>query len=163
MSKLYELSGSVKQLYDQLEEMDLDQQTIIDTIEGSQELMNFEQKAAAVVRMMKNWEADTVAYDSEIKRLTDRKKAIENKVKSIKQYIQDQMEFAGLDKVKCDVFTLAMQNNPPAVVIDDENLIPAEYQIIKYDIDKKKIGYYLKEGKEVPGCRLQFGKSLRIK
>ena len=164
--KLYELTGAYLDLVDRLETMELDPQTIADTIEGSAEMANIEHKAFAIVHMTKNWESDIPAIDAEIKRLTDKKKSIENRVKSVKTYLQGHMEAANIDKLKCGTFTIALQNNPPAVQIDDEKSIPSAYITVvpvSYVPDKKRISEALKSGEEVPGCRLTNGRSLRIR
>lgn len=166
MAKLYELAQSYRLLAEQLEDNDFDQETILATLEGSDELMSIEEKAGNIVRMVKNWESDIPGLDSEIKRLQARKKAIENRVTSIKTYLQGSMEAAGIDKLKIDTFTIALQNNPPAVIVHDLTQIPAEFMTIipeQHVPDKTRIKAAIKDGNEVPGVTLQQGKGLRIR
>jgi hypothetical protein len=116
--------------------------------------------------MVKNWEADIPGLDSEIKRLSARKKAIENRVTSIKMYLQGSMEAAGLEKIKIDTFTIALQNNPPTLIVHNLNEIPAEFITIipeQHQPDKTAIKAAIKEGRKVPGVTLQQGKGLRIR
>lgn len=166
MSKLYELADQYRKLAATLEEYDLEPATLLDTLDSSNELMAIEEKAANIVRMTKNWESDLPGLDAEIKRLTERKKAIENRVKSVKTYLQGCMESAGLEKIKVDTFNISLQNNPPSLNVVDLNAIPAEFITVipeQHQPDKARIKAALKEGREVPGVTLEVGKSLRIR
>lgn len=166
MARLYELTGEILLLAEKLDEIDgLDEQTIRDTLSSSQELINFEKKAASIARMMRNWESNVEEYKTEIERLQSRKTALENKVKHFKQYIQIQMETAGLNNIDCGTSSLSIRANKPSVVIEKEDLIPATYATIKTETkyDKNRIYADIKAGKNVPGCRLSQSKSLIIR
>ncbi|MEM5769208.1 MAG: siphovirus Gp157 family protein, partial [Bacillota bacterium] len=69
----------------------------------------------------------------------------------------------GIDKVKTPAFTVSLQKSPAAVQISDSTMIPAEFTIVKYDLDKKRIGEALKAGQEIPGAMLTQGRHLRIR
>ncbi|HEY3424823.1 MAG TPA: siphovirus Gp157 family protein [Negativicutes bacterium] len=166
MANLYQLAESYRELANQIEEYDLDPETMINTLEGSSELMSIEEKAGNIIRLGKNLEADIIVYDLEIKRMEDRRKAIKNRVDSLKDYLKSSMELAGIDKIKIDTFSISLQNNPPAVKINDERAVGAEYLTIvpaQYVPDKNKIKEDLKAGMIVPGCELTVGRSLRIR
>ena len=167
MPKLYELAEEYRLLSEQLEDMEnLDQQTVIDTLEGSTQLMDIEEKTAVIIRMVKNWESEIPAYDEEIKRLTETKKAIDNRVKSVKAYLKGCLEAAGLEKVKIGVFNARLQNNSRgSVIIDNSKLVPAKYLDIipQQEIPNNDRLYQdLKIGLKVPGVRYEVGKHLRI-
>ena len=167
MPKLYELAEEYRLLAEQLEDMEnLDQQTIIDTLEGSTQLMDIEEKTAAIIRMVKNWESEIPAYEEEIKRLTESKKVIDNRVKSVKAYLKGCLEAAGLGKVNIGVFTARLQNNSRgSVIIDDPSIIPAKYLDIipQQEIPNNDRLYQdLNIGLKVPGARYEVGKHLRI-
>lgn len=74
MSKLYDLTDKYLQLVAEIEEYDLEPQALLDTLEGSMELADIEEKASGIVKMIKNFEADIPGLDAEIERLTNRKK-----------------------------------------------------------------------------------------
>jgi len=167
MPKLYELAEEYRLLSEQLEDMEnLDQQTVIDTLEGSTQLMDIEEKTAAIIRMVKNWESEIPAYEEEIKRLTESKKAIDNRVKSVKAYLKGCLETAGLARVKIGVFTARLQNNSRgSVIVDDPSIVPAKYIDIipQQEIPNNDRLYQdLKIGLKVPGVRYEVGKHLRI-
>lgn len=167
MPKLYELAEEYRLLSEQLENMeDIDQQTVIDTLEGSTQLMDIEEKTAAIIRMVKNWESEIPAYDEEIKRLTETKKAIDNRVKSVKTYLKGCLEAAGLKEVKIGVFNARLQNNSRgSVIVDNPKLVPAKYiDIIPQQqiTNNDRLYQDLKIGLKVPGVRYEVGKHLRI-
>lgn len=162
MPKLYELTGMYNQLWDLVEdeEMDLTQlEQAMQSVEGE-----IQDKAENLAKIVKQIDGDVTTIKAEIDRLAAKKKALENKKDGIKTYLQQQLGIAGLDKVKTPLFTVAMQNNPPSVNVLDENLIPRQYFIPQDPIlDKKGILAVLKEGLEVPGAEIKQGRSLRIR
>lgn len=164
--KLYDLADQYLSFVAEVETYDLDAQTLLDTLEGSSQLMNIEDKATNIVKMAKNWESDVVGLDAEIKRLTERKKVIENRVEGVKNFLFSQLEYAGLTEVKTPIATIKRVNNPVSVVIEDESQIPAMYQTIipqSYKISKTDIAKHLKEGIAVPSATLQQTRRWQIK
>ncbi|GIN88665.1 hypothetical protein J6TS2_50510 [Heyndrickxia sporothermodurans] len=158
--KLYELSQSYNQLLDMADEMD--HETFMDTLESIQEEMDL--KVENTAKLMRSIQGDIEAIKSEEKRLADRRKAMENRIESIKFYLQNEMEIAGIDKIKRPTITISIANNPPGVQIDDESLIPSEYMVPVPDrIDKKAILSALKDGEYIEGCTLSQSRGIRIK
>ena len=143
---------------------DLDQQTIIDTLEGSQEQMDFEEKAVNIARFVKNLESDIPGIDAEIKRLQAMKKSQENTANNLRNYLKMQMETSGIDKIKRDKFNIYTQNNKPSLVID-ETIIPVGYTRIesKRVVDREAIEAAIKAGRSINGVVSQQGKSLQIR
>lgn len=164
MPKLYELAENYKNVWQLIEDESMDLAVIEDTLQSIEGAI--EEKAVNIAKFMQSMKADAEAIKAEEKRLADRRKAIENRQKQLKEYLQQQMELAGLDKIKTATHTIAIQNNPPAVVITDETAIPPSYLTIipeQYVPDKKRIAEAFKNGECVPGCELRQGKSLRIR
>lgn len=160
MLKLYELTTAYNQVLDMAEE--LDHQALIDTLESIQE--NIEDKVENTAKLVKSIEADAEAIKAEEKRLSDRRKALENKVTSMKNYLFTQLTTAKIDKVKRPTITVAIQNNPASVSILNEKLIPDNFlEPQPSKIIKKDILAVLKSGQEVPGAELVQGKGLRIR
>ena len=81
-----------------------------------------------------------------------RRKALENRVKWMKEYLKGNMERTGISKIECPYFKLSIQNNPPAVNIIDEDAIPLEFkeQVISWKIDKTAIKEAIKAAKLFP-------------
>lgn len=167
MAKLYDLAEEVRELADQLEEMGLDQQTMLDTLEGSTELMSLEQKVENIIKMVKNWEADIPGIKAEIKRLSAKKKTAENRVRSVKNYLKLCMEKAGIKDIEIGVFKPKVQpNSRGSVIIDNPDLVPAQYiDIIPEQRVPNTDRLYqdLRDGKEIPGVRYEVGTQLRLR
>ena len=158
--KLYELAQNYAQLMEMAEEMESD--ALVDTLESLQEAI--EDKAENVAKLIKNLEADVKVIRDEEKRLAERRQVIENKVERLKSYLQEQLETAGLQKVKRPTITVSIQNNPPSVDVIDETLIPADFLIPQpAKVDKKSILERLKKGESVPGVTLKQTKGVRIR
>lgn len=157
--KLYELAQNYARLMEMAEEMESD--ALVDTLESLQD--EIEEKAENIAKLVKNLEADAKIIKEEEQRLADRRRSIESKVTRLKEYLQQQLEVAGLQKVKRPTITVAIQANPPSVEIADEKLIPSEFMIPQYKVDKKSIMERLKNGEIIPGCSLKQTKGVRIK
>jgi len=158
--KLYELAQNYAELLEIAEEIESD--ALVDTLEALQDAI--EDKAENIAKIIKNLEADAKIIKEEEKRLAERRQSIEKKIDRLKQYLQEQLEVAGLQKVKRATITVAIQNNPPSVKVVDEKLIPSEYMIQQApQVNKKVILSLLKEGQQIPGCELIQTKGVRIK
>lgn len=160
MTKLYELTESYMQLIDLSEQ--LDPETFKDTLDAIQD--SLEDKVENTAKVVKSLESDVTAIKEEEKRLKERRQVLETKIDSIKNYLKEQLELAGIDKVKRPTITVSIQKNPPSVKVIDEKLIPSSFMIQQEPkLDKKAILQNLKEGKTVPGVELIQGRGLRIK
>jgi hypothetical protein len=160
--KLYELSNAYAQVMDLMEEEET--QALWDTLASIQEPL--EDKAENIAKLIQSSLAECEVIKNEEKRLADRRKALENKVTGLKQYLFEQLEHAGLSKVKRPTITVSVQNNPPSVEVLDDLLIPSSFWIVPDPVpslDKKTIMKILKEGQEIPGVALKQGRGLRIK
>jgi hypothetical protein len=76
------------------------------------------------------------------------------------------MEIAGIQKIECPWFVITLAQNPEAVTVDDESLIPRDYfkEIpATFHLDKALLKQAIKDGYAVPGAHLSRGTSLRIK
>jgi hypothetical protein len=162
---LYEIAAEYRQMVDALMASDNDAQTVADTIEA--ESFPLEVKVQNVAYAVKTLQASAEAIKGAEDEMYKRRKAIENRAASIKEYLLGCMELAGVQKVECPHFAVKIAANPPAVAIDDERQIPAEF-MWQPDApppipDKKAIGERLKAGADIPGARLVRGKRLDIR
>lgn len=164
LAPLYQLAGEYREAADRLHDMDLDEQTIADTLESmSGELT---EKATNVAFVIRNMEAMAIQIKEAETRMAERRKALENRAKRMKEYLQTNMERAGISKIESPYFVLSLRNNPESVDVIDESAIPADYlrEIpAKYEPDKALIKTAIKDGFAVPGCALKRTQSLSIK
>jgi hypothetical protein len=162
---LYELSQEYRQALAELTdpELELPAEVIADTLEGLQG--SVEDKAINIAKFFRNLEAVTDAIKLAEERMAKRRKTIESRVAWLKDYLKQNMEGCGIQKIESPWFVLAVQNNPWAVEISNEEAIPAKYKekVVAIKLDKLAIKRALEEGKTVPGASLTRGTRLSIR
>ena len=127
------------------------------------------EKQRAVVAWLKNNDAHINMLDNAIKELTARKKGMQTRHDSLKDYLLVNMQNNGITEINAEnfVFSAKIQNNPPSVVIEDESLIPKDYMRISLPPppapDKVSIKSAIADGLNVPGASLQTTQRLVIK
>jgi len=162
--KLHEITEQHRELM-ALAESDQDMaQAVADTMESLDG--SFNDKALSLMGVVSNMDADVQAIKSEIERLTNRKKAIENRQQGMREYLKSNMEASQIKKILCPLFTITLVNGRDIVRIDDESKIPTDYLNIETVVSpmKKEILAALKEGEKIDGATLvKSDKSIRIK
>lgn len=155
---LYELS----QNYLAVQYMDLEPEVLKDTLDSIEEA--FEDKALNIAKWLRNLEGEANALKAEETRLKENRQTRENRIKFLKQYLEDNMRLTGKTKFKAGFFSFAIQSNPPSVEVFDEALIPKQFLIEQpVKIDRAGIKELLKAGEEVPGAELKHSTGLRIR
>ena len=119
---LYQLSTEYQIAADKLLDMDIDEQTIVDTLDGM--ASDIEVKAKNVAFFIRNLEASAEQIKLAEKAMSDRRKSLENKAERIKEYLKNNMQACNFTKIECEYFTLSIQKNPHRLVIDDAGKIP---------------------------------------
>lgn len=161
---LYELKGEWRELADKLSDMDLDPQTVADTIEGSDIQIALEEKVQGYEMVARSFEAPIHAIDAEIKRLHALKKASQNRADTLRNRVHQAMRELEIDKIKCPLFEVRRQKNPPSVEVYNADLVPFEFwKTPEPEIDKAGLKAALQAGKEIEGARLTQSEGLRIK
>lgn len=163
MTALYVIANDYRAAAEKLAEMELDEQTIADTLESLSG--DLEVKAQNVAFMVRNLEVTAEAIKAfEVAQAT-RRKAIENRADGLRRYLATCMEATGIDKIEGPGIKLSFRKST-AVMIDGADLIPAEYMRTPEPPppapDKKAIGDALKAGVVVPGASLEHRRSLVI-
>ena len=165
MSALYLIAQEYRAAAELLADLDLDAQTVADTLDSiSGEL---EQKSVAVAMFARNLEATAEQIKQAEAAMATRRKALENRADSLKRYLLGAMQTTGITKVECPYFKLSVRDNPPAVDVFDATQVPAEFMVTPPPPpaapDKSAIKAAIKAGQDVPGCRLTQGQRLEIK
>lgn len=165
MTALYILANEYRQAADRLATLDLDDITISDTLESM--AGDLQEKSVATAMAARNLEALASSIKDAEAAMAARRKAIESRVTRIREYLMTNMETAQISRIESPYFTLTIQENPPAVVIDCAAEIPEDYfkqpETPPPVIDKKLIAQAIKDGYTVPGAHLERGKRLVIK
>lgn len=163
---LYELSSEYMQLLEMMEDPEVDDDVLADTLEGiGGEL---ELKADGYARIMRQMDADAKAIKAEEERLYARRKSLENRSAWLKQRLKDVMELTGKTKFKTELFSFGIQKNPARVVIDDPSRIYEDYLIEQEPkVDTVAIRNALKDPEEAALwdgiAHLEQSESLRIR
>ena len=165
MANIYELTESIRLLWDLMDQGELDDDVLKDAMMNSQE--DLKDKLEGYCKFIRQMESDVDGISAEIKRLQDRKTVLKNTIERSKKVMQMAMETAGEKKVKGQIFTISIQANPESVVLDESHIenIPPEYLKVKDpEIDKAKLKEDLKNGVNLDGiAHLEQTESLRIK
>jgi hypothetical protein len=161
---LYEISAAYRADVEKLANLDLDEATLADTLEGmSGEL---EEKAQNVIFFARNLEATAAAIKEAEGKMAARRKALETRADGLRRYVFSSMQLAGVSKIECPYFRLSIQNNPPKVDLYEPDLIPLEYMVQPETPppapDRTAIAAAIKAGVEVPGAKLSQGQRLAI-
>jgi len=126
-----------------------------------------QQKSQNVIGYVRNNELTIEAMKTEEKRLSDIRKALENKNNKFKEYVKECMENNGFTKIDTGLGSLTIAKSPISVEIENEDEIPSEFkqEVVTVKIDKKAIADNFKATGEVPnGVKIHTNNTnLRIK
>ena len=165
MSNLYELSYDYRRAAEFLDQAE-DETELNYALDLITELeVALESKVENTAKLIKSFEAEADKFKAEAKRLSDKSTSYANKAKSLKQWIYDSFDQNGIDRIKGDLFTVALQNNPVSLDIQSEDKIPKEYLIEQQPkIDRRALLKDMKEhGVYVEGVNLKQDKHVRIR
>lgn len=160
MTALYEISKQYQELAELAETGDEDLAVALrDTMEGIEG--EFQEKGKALAMVTLNMDGDIEAIKTQIARLTERKKVMENRQTSLKEYLRTNMERTGIKKIIHPLFTITLGKGKPIVIIDEESKIPDEYMntTVTTTPMKAEIAKAINEGKTVEGAHSETGKS----
>lgn len=126
-----------------------------------------QQKSQNIIGYARNIELTIEAMKNEEKRISEKRKMLENRVIKFKEYVKECMEKNGITKIETGLGNLTIAKNPISVEIVNEEEIPSEYktEIVAVKVDKTKIKNNFKETGEIPnGVNIVTNNtSLRIK
>lgn len=162
---LYKLADEYCEAENKLQNLELDDQTISDTLEGMSG--EIETKASNVAFVIRNMESLAEQIKQAEQQMASRRKALENRADNVRQYLLTNMERCGISKIESPWFKISVKQNPEKVVIYDAGAIPCE--LYRYpeapppEPDKKAIKAAIESGNDVPGVHLERTKRLEIK
>jgi len=162
MANLYELKGSFLQLQEMLEDVEMDKQTVLDTMES----INFEieEKAQGYAMIIKNLSSDANGLKAEEERLSTIRKAVEGRIDTLKRNLEQSMIELGKTKFKTPLFSFNVQKNAPSLEITDESFVPIIfYKEVAPTLDRKALLNAIKGGQIFKGVGMKQTESLRIR
>ena len=169
MSALYEITNEYLALAEKLASLDLDAETVADTIEASGIVDTLQAKSQALEYVARGALAHHAAIDGEIARLMALRAKRDKVAQGLRDYLKDNMERAGIQKIECPMFSISIRVNPVAVEVIDPLSLPKEFWRTPEPRppvsapDKALIKTALQAGVEVMGARLTQTTRLDIK
>ena len=164
MPSLFHLAQEYRATCDKLADLDLDPQTIADTLEGEQ--WPVQVKAQNVALVVLSLEAQEAAVKEREAALKTWRETLARRRESLLQYLSDNLAAAGIEKVEGPDVRLSWRKSE-AVQVEDLTQIPAQYMIAppppEPKPDKAAIKAAIKAGHDVPGARIEVRRNLQIK
>ena len=167
MANLYEISTQYLATAQQLAELDIDEQTLADTLEA--EAWPVEEKVRAVSAVILNLQAEADMVKATADKIMKLYKAKQARADALHDYLLINMQRTGITEIKAldGTFKAKLYRERDAsVVIDSENLIPADYMReipARFEPDKVLIKKAINDGYEVPGAHIVKKDRLEIK
>ena len=162
---LYQIADQYLQDVAKLQDLDLDPQTIADTLESMGG--DLEAKATNVAMFVRNLESLADQIKQAEASMAARRKAIETRADNVREYLLSNMQRTGISKIESPYFKIAVCKNPVSVVVDDDAAVPEEYRslpkVIPSAPDKKALKDALEQGIDVAGARLVQNYRVSIK
>jgi hypothetical protein len=162
---LYNLAAEYRAAADKLADLELDPQTVSDTLEGM--AGELEAKGVAVVMAARSMEALAASIKQAEQEMADRRKRLEKRAEWLREYVRGAMEHTGLKRIECPHFVISLRANPEAVDVFDAAQVPAAFMKTPEPPpaapDKTAIKQALKDGVDVPGARLVRGQRLEVR
>jgi len=163
---LYNLTGDILKLQNILETGEVvDAELLADVLADT--TADYEEKIENYAKVIKNLSADVDALKAEEKRLTIRRKALENNIDALKGRMFDSMKATGKTKIKGSVFTVSIQANGgkiPVIVDVPTEKLPDDLVKIEEKPDLDAITAYIEAHPETKLAHFgERGESLRIR
>lgn len=160
---LYKMAEEYIAIAMKLADSDLSDEVITDTMEGASG--DFETKAWNTAALILQFEGEASVIKEAEQRMAVRRKSLERRVEWMRGYVLVNLLRTGISEIESPEFVIRIRDNPPKVILDDEDAIPKAYlhketvvTILKAEIRKS-----LLEGKTVAGAHLESEKRLTIK
>lgn len=157
MAKLYKIMQEIEGF-----EFEIDEGTGEILNADALDLLEIERDAKIenICLWIKNLRADARAYKDEEESFRARKKAAENKVEALKEYIRYILNGNSFKTGRVSV------SYRKSNVVECDNIMDVDDDYLKYEmpkLDKAKIKAAIKQGIKVKGCRLAEKQNIQIK
>ena len=164
MTALYLIAAEYRTAAQQLADLNLDEQTVSDTLESLGG--DLEVKAQAVGHMVRAMEADAAAIQQWAKDAQERARTVQARADRLREYLSANLLACEVQKVSGPGISLSFRKSS-AVVIDEPGLIPATFMRQPEPPppapDKTAIKDAIKAGGEVPGAHIEVRDNLMIR
>lgn len=164
--KLYEIANDYLALLQAIDEGEIPEEAIADTLEAIEG--EIEYKADNLACVLKTLEAEAAAIKAEEKALAERRKQKENASERIKNYLSDVLQRLNINKLETARNKITFRKSE-SVVIGDSFIKWAQdnrADLLKFTdptADKTAIKQALKEGAEIEGAYIESKQNIQIK
>ena len=147
---LYELSEIETQILEQLDSEEGIDKNLYESLK-----LDEEEKIVSCARVYRQILSDAQVCNDEAKRLSERKKRLENNAARLKELMFEGMKMTDVKKIHRSEFDIAIRKNPPSLEISDEAQIPMEYYKPQAPVlDKAMLKDDIKNGLKIDGISL---------
>ncbi|MBA8773104.1 hypothetical protein GWI38_00420 [Staphylococcus schleiferi subsp. coagulans] len=161
MTNLFDLNQNELVILEMLENEELSFNDVKDTLDAIKDEQK--RKYDAMQKMILSLEGDVDTLKNREKKLNERRKSYENKIKLLKNYMLDSMKYKGETKFKTEEFTYFIRKSD-STQIDDENAIPDKYKVVQAPkINRTQIKKDIQAGIDVAGASLVENESLGVR
>lgn len=160
---IHEITADFLTLLEMMDDPDIDQEILSDTMAAIKGELEY--KLDGYGKIIVEMEGESTALGAEIKRLKERKEAIDKNIGRMKENVMQTMIACGKQKIKTILFNFSVRKNPEKMVVDDQTKVPAYFwEIPKPEpvLNKSRLKDALKTGEIIEGAHLEQGTSLRI-
>lgn len=164
MGTLYDLVGEYNELHAMMCDPEIDEQTILDTLEAVKG--ELEIKAEGYVKVIRQLDAEAKALDAEAEFFKEKATVRKNNIKRMKEALCAALIATGHDDkagLAAGEFTLKVQNNGGIQPLKITGDVPSNMMKIIYEPDNDKIREFLKDNECEWAHLEERGKHLAIK
>lgn len=158
---LYEMTKEWENVFDMLDDPEVPDDAVFDTIEMIEADMDI--KAENYAKMIRSLDDDVSKIDQEIKRLRERKVSMNNRITAMKARLMDTMRTTGRLKFKTPLFSFSIRRNGGYTPVIITGEVPDQWRK-PGDPDTNAIRKELESGEFLPFAQLgERGESLVIR
>lgn len=156
-----EYQGAFNVLHERLERGEIDEQTMLDTLESLSG--DIEEKSINLASYIKNIEALSYAIREEELRLAERRRVLRKYISRLKNYLLTSMRRCNMPNIESARFKISRRKNPPAVFLIGD--VPHDFMKIKWtkEPDKTAIKNAIQRGDKIDFAVLEQQERLEIK
>lgn len=165
--KLYELTTDFLGFVEAVDNDEIPEEAIADTLESIE--LAIEDKADNMACLLKNLDAEITAFKTEENRLAERRKAKEKTYDRIKEYLAENLQRVGIDKMETVRNKITFRKSE-SVEVDEVAFIKwAEKNrddLLTYSapkVNKTAIKMALKDGDKIVGASIVIRQNIQIK
>jgi outer membrane murein-binding lipoprotein Lpp len=166
--KLYEIAADYKRLLQMIEDGEIPEEAIKDTLESITSIL--EDKVDNIACLIKNINAEVEAIKAEEKALAERRKAKENHVERLKDYLTETLINNGCTKVETARNKVTFRKSEPVHIADETAFISwarlYRDDLLTYSepkVNKTAIKKALQNGDEIVGASIEEKQNIQIK